>query len=262
MNWRVELAQTESYLSATRSQPSCSNSVKASLIAKIEGRNCEVEREIRAKTRSMTKEERSVLEAVDKIVQSEKVRAKILPIAERVRADLARKPGALMTWEPVALETFGAIAAGDPLRLGFYPSRGLRYRSGTPSQQSSTHDVVRSDRRLANRRNIGRAHRPNRIGDRLAIEHFSERPQSAFGTALGFNSAKHLASPGDTERRGLGSGLFSHRARRRINRRAAGRETNVLRKREPELIRARVGRFVFRGREPRRFQRKGIPQFE
>ena len=57
----------------------------------------------------MTKEERSVLEAVDKIVQSEKVRAKILPIAERVRADLARKPGALMTWEPVALETFGAL---------------------------------------------------------------------------------------------------------------------------------------------------------
>jgi len=57
----------------------------------------------------MTKEERSVLEALDKIVQSEKVRAKILPIAERVRADLARKPGALMTWEPVALETFGAL---------------------------------------------------------------------------------------------------------------------------------------------------------
>jgi len=57
----------------------------------------------------VTKEERSVLEALDKIVQSEKVRAKILPIAERVRADLARKPGALMTWEPVALETFGAL---------------------------------------------------------------------------------------------------------------------------------------------------------
>src|SRR5437879_6504032 len=109
MNWRVELAQTESYLLATRSQPSCSNFVKASLIQKIEGRNCEVEREISAKTKSMTKEERSVLEALDKIVQSEKVRAKILPIAERVRADLARKPGALMTWEPVALETFGAL---------------------------------------------------------------------------------------------------------------------------------------------------------
>src|SRR5438477_494125 len=105
MNWRVELAQTESYLLATRSQPSCSNFVKASLIQKIEGRNCEVEREISAKTKSMTKEERSVLEGLDKIVQSEKVRAKILPIAERVRADLARKPGALMTWEAVARET-------------------------------------------------------------------------------------------------------------------------------------------------------------
>ena len=57
----------------------------------------------------MTREERSVLEALDKIVQSENVRAKILPIVERVRAELARKPDALMTWEPVALETFGAL---------------------------------------------------------------------------------------------------------------------------------------------------------
>jgi len=57
----------------------------------------------------VTKEERSVLEALDKIVQSENVRAKILPIVERVRAELARKPDALMTWEPVALETFGPL---------------------------------------------------------------------------------------------------------------------------------------------------------
>ena len=57
----------------------------------------------------MTKEERSVLEALDKIVQSENVRGKILPIVERVRADLGRNPDALMAWEPVALETFGAL---------------------------------------------------------------------------------------------------------------------------------------------------------
>src|SRR5438094_7383130 len=31
MNWRVEPDQTESYLSATRSHPSCSNSVNASM---------------------------------------------------------------------------------------------------------------------------------------------------------------------------------------------------------------------------------------
>jgi hypothetical protein len=57
----------------------------------------------------VTKEEQSVLEALDKIVRSEPVRARIRPIVERVRADLARKPGALMTWEPVALETFSAL---------------------------------------------------------------------------------------------------------------------------------------------------------
>ena len=57
----------------------------------------------------MTKEERSLLEALDKIVRSENVRAKVGPIVERVRADLARKPDALMAWEPVDLETFGVL---------------------------------------------------------------------------------------------------------------------------------------------------------
>ena len=57
----------------------------------------------------MTKEERSLLETLDKIVRSEKVRAQILPMVERVRTQLARKPNALMAWEPIALETFGAL---------------------------------------------------------------------------------------------------------------------------------------------------------
>jgi hypothetical protein len=50
-----------------------------------------------------------VLEALDKIVRSEPVRAQIRPVVERLRADLARKPDALMAWEPIALETFGAL---------------------------------------------------------------------------------------------------------------------------------------------------------
>ncbi len=58
---------------------------------------------------TVTKEERSVLNGLDKIVRSEKVRAQILPIVERVRADLASKPDALMAWEPIAFETFGAL---------------------------------------------------------------------------------------------------------------------------------------------------------
>jgi hypothetical protein len=55
----------------------------------------------------MTKEERFTLEALDKIVQSGPVCSRIEPIVERIRADLARKPDALMSWEPVELETFG-----------------------------------------------------------------------------------------------------------------------------------------------------------
>ena len=55
----------------------------------------------------MTKEERSILETLDKIVHSEPVRSRIEPIITRVRADLASKPDVLMSWEPVELEAFG-----------------------------------------------------------------------------------------------------------------------------------------------------------
>ena len=56
----------------------------------------------------MTKEERSILETLDKLVCSQHVRAEIESIVERVREELSRKSNALMTWEPVPLETFGA----------------------------------------------------------------------------------------------------------------------------------------------------------
>ena len=55
----------------------------------------------------MTKEDRSLLERLDKILRSEKVRAQIQPIVQRVGAELARKSEALMAWEPIELKTFG-----------------------------------------------------------------------------------------------------------------------------------------------------------
>lgn len=58
----------------------------------------------------MTKEERSLLENLDALTRSDAVRAQIEPIVERVRADLGRKTNALMAWEPIPLETFGALA--------------------------------------------------------------------------------------------------------------------------------------------------------
>jgi hypothetical protein len=58
---------------------------------------------------TVTKKERSLLEKLDKIVRSGRIRAQIRPIVERVRADLVRKPDALMAWEPVVLETFGGL---------------------------------------------------------------------------------------------------------------------------------------------------------
>src|SRR5262249_8430162 len=54
-----------------------------------------------------TKGERSVLETLDEIVRGDQVRGQLEPVIERVRAELARKSDALMTWEPVPLDTFG-----------------------------------------------------------------------------------------------------------------------------------------------------------
>jgi hypothetical protein len=55
----------------------------------------------------MTPEERTRLESIDTILRSENVRRQVRPIIERVRAELARKPGPLMTWESIPLTVFG-----------------------------------------------------------------------------------------------------------------------------------------------------------
>ncbi len=55
----------------------------------------------------MTADECSRLEALDAVVRSDEARAKINPVVDRVCAALAQKPEAVMTWEPIPLETFG-----------------------------------------------------------------------------------------------------------------------------------------------------------
>jgi len=54
----------------------------------------------------MTQEERTRLESIDTVLQSETVREQIRPIIDRVRAELARKKEVLMTWEPIPLSVF------------------------------------------------------------------------------------------------------------------------------------------------------------
>jgi hypothetical protein len=54
----------------------------------------------------MTPEERTRLESIDAVLQSETVHEQIRPIIERVRAELARKKEVLMTWEPIPLTVF------------------------------------------------------------------------------------------------------------------------------------------------------------
>jgi hypothetical protein len=55
----------------------------------------------------MTLEERTKLESIDIILQSESVRRQVRPIIERVREELARQTEALMTWEAIPLSVFG-----------------------------------------------------------------------------------------------------------------------------------------------------------
>src|SRR6266481_8822596 len=55
----------------------------------------------------MTPEERTRVESIEVVLQSDTVREQIRPIIERVRAELARKKEALMTWEPIPLTVFG-----------------------------------------------------------------------------------------------------------------------------------------------------------
>jgi hypothetical protein len=63
--------------------------------------------EIDSEYSGMTQQEHARLESVDASLQSETVRQQILPIIERVRAELAQKKEALMTWEPIPLTIYG-----------------------------------------------------------------------------------------------------------------------------------------------------------
>ena len=55
----------------------------------------------------MTAEERAILERLDHLVRLPAAQAAIRPVMERGRADLARKPEAVMTWEPLPLAIYG-----------------------------------------------------------------------------------------------------------------------------------------------------------
>ena len=57
----------------------------------------------------MRPEERSRLDALDAALRSDDVHAQIRPIVARVRAELARKAEALMTWKPIPLSTFRRV---------------------------------------------------------------------------------------------------------------------------------------------------------
>jgi len=61
----------------------------------------------------MTKDEKSLLDELDRILRSDEIRAQIQRVVERVRKDLTRKKEAVMAWEPVPLQVFGrALPSG------------------------------------------------------------------------------------------------------------------------------------------------------
>ena|ERR1700736_2124066 len=56
----------------------------------------------------MTLEERSILNALDRLLDSASSRSIIDPVIERVRAQLAGNEEAVMAWEPMPLHIFGS----------------------------------------------------------------------------------------------------------------------------------------------------------
>jgi len=66
----------------------------------------------------MSPEERSCLESLDAALRSEDVREEIRPVVERVRAELARKKEACMTWEPITTGVFGRTLSAE-IRSGW-----------------------------------------------------------------------------------------------------------------------------------------------
>src|SRR5438046_10331283 len=55
----------------------------------------------------MAKDEKSLLEELDRILRSDEIRAQIQRVVERVRKDLTRKKKAVMAWEPAPMQVFG-----------------------------------------------------------------------------------------------------------------------------------------------------------
>ena len=58
---------------------------------------------------AVTPKERAIIEQLDGILRSEKVRRTIEAVVAQVRADLARRPGAVMAWEPIPLALYGEM---------------------------------------------------------------------------------------------------------------------------------------------------------
>ncbi|MGB9474575.1 MAG: hypothetical protein WCE87_05835 [Candidatus Udaeobacter sp.] len=61
----------------------------------------------------MKPEERTRIESINTVLRSEAIRSQIRPVVERVRAELARKKDALMTWESVSLTVFGGALPAE-----------------------------------------------------------------------------------------------------------------------------------------------------
>jgi hypothetical protein len=90
----------------------------------------------------MNNEERSILNELDRIVQSNELRAQILPVIERVRGDLAAKPKSVMAWEAIPLAVYG-----DALPSAIRSSWIFILRRGTntgPERHPNSHQRMMS----------------------------------------------------------------------------------------------------------------------
>ena len=173
----------------------------------------------------MTREERSLLEGIDKMLLAEEVRAQIQPVVERVRAQLQRKTTTVMAWEPIPLSIYR-----DALPAMIRSSWVFILRAGTNTgaeRHPNSHQRMMSfegsgDMQVGDdEQDVGC--RKSDVGrrDSMAVECFGERSRRATGAKMDFYPRECLASAGRFERGRLGSRLVSHGSGRGTDRRTA-----------------------------------------
>jgi hypothetical protein len=170
----------------------------------------------------VTAEESAILKRLDHLVRLPGARAAIRPVVARVLADLARKPAAVMTWEPLPLAIYG-----NRLPPGIQSSWIFILRAGI---NAVLERHPNSHRRMMSLEGVGDL-RIRADSDSPWQSHvLKNEPESELETRWVFHPAKCLAPAGRSGRGRLRGCFLSHRPGRRTDRGTTRSNCDISRK--------------------------------